>query len=137
MSYGVAHALQEAVYDRLVQDAALSALVGQAIFDAPPAGPLPPLFVLLGAEDVRDASDKTGRGAVHRLVVTVVTEEASFATAKSAAVAVSDALVDAPMTLSRGHLVSLDFVKARAMRAGTQGLRRIALTFAARVADDG
>lgn len=136
MSYAVAAALQAAIYDRLATDAALAALAGDAIYDALPEGALPALYVVLGAEDVRDASDKTGGGAEHRFVISVVTERAGFATAKAAAAAVSDALVDADLALSRGRLVALNFAKARAMRVGTGSLRQINLTFHARVADD-
>ncbi|KJZ20329.1 DUF3168 domain-containing protein [Loktanella sp. S4079] len=136
MSYGVASALQAAVYECLSQDPALSNLVGSAIYDALPAGSLPPLYVVLGAEDVRDASDKTGGGAVHEFTISVVTESAGFSTAKSAAAAVSDALVDAELPLSRGALVSLSFYKAKAARVGTGDMRQINLIFRARVADD-
>lgn len=136
MSYAVAAALQAAVFDRLTADVPLTALVGDAIYDAPPPGLLPPLYVMLGAEEVRDASDNSGSGAEHRFTVSVLTENAGFATAKAAAAAISDALVDAPLTLARGHLVGLYFYKARAARVGTGAMRRITLTFRARVTDD-
>ncbi len=136
MSYGVAAALQAAVFQRLTADAALVALVGPAIFDAVPSGSLPPLYVVLGAEDVRDASDKTGGGAEHTFAVSVLTQSAGFSTAKQVAAAVSDALVDAPLNLSRGRLVALNFYKAKAARIGTADMRRINLIFRARVADD-
>ena len=136
MSYGVASALQTAVYGRLSADPDLTALVGTAIYDALPSGTLPALYVVLGAEDVRDASDKTGGGALHEFTVTVVTETAGFSTAKVAAAAVSDALVDANLTLTRGALVSLNFYKAKAARVGTGDVRQINLIFRARVADD-
>ena len=136
MSYAVAAALQAAVYARLAGDAGVTALVGDAVYDALPEGALPTLYVVLGAEDVRDASDKTGGGAEHRFVVSVVTERAGFAAAKTVAAAVSDALIGAEMTLSRGRLVALNFAKARAMRVGTGTMRQINLTFHARVSDD-
>jgi hypothetical protein len=136
MSYGVAAALQRAVFARLTSDGALSALVGSAVYDALPTGTLPPLYVVLGSEDVRDASDKTGAGAEHSFTVSIVTESAGFATAKEAAAAVSDALVDAPLILDRGSLVSLNFYKAKAARVGTGAMRQINLIFRARVADD-
>src|SRR6056297_9598 len=47
MSYGVAAALQQAVFERLRGDAALEALVGDAIYDAVPNGAVPPLYVTL------------------------------------------------------------------------------------------
>ncbi len=136
MSYAISGPLQAAVYQRLAADTGLSALVGGAIYDALPPGDLPPLYVTLGQELVRDRSDKTGAGAEHEFTVAVVTEAAGFAEAKQAAAAISDALVDASLTLSRGTLVSLNFHKARAARVGTGAQRRIDLTFRARV-DDG
>ena len=136
MSYAMAAALQTAVYNRLRNDAALNQLVDGAIYDTLPEGPVPPLYVVLGAEDVRDASDKTGTGAQHRFVISVVTGRDGFSTAKAAAGAISDALVDADLTLSRGYLVALTFAKARAVRVGAGSLRQINLTFYARVADD-
>ena len=135
MSYAVAAALQAAIFDRLRTDTALAALVGDAIYDAVPPGPVPPLYVVLGAEEVRDASDKTGAGAAHLLRISVITDKAGFAAAKAAAGAVSDALIDAPMPLSRGTLVSLFFVKARAARLGSGDRREVQLTFRARTAD--
>ncbi len=136
MSYGVASALQAAVYQHLSVDPALDALVGNAVYDALPIGALPPLYVVLGPENVRDASDQTGRGALHEFTISVVTESAGFATAKAAAAAISDALVDADLPLGRGALVSLNFYKAKAARVGSGDIRQINLIFRARVADD-
>lgn len=136
MSYGVAAALQQAVYQRMTGDPGLGALVGGAIYDVVPAGPVPGTYVSLGPEDVRDRSDKTGRGAEHRFVVSVVTDAAGFQTAKLAAAAVSDALLGATLALSRGRLVSMEFLSARARRVRAGDVRRIDLTFRARVEDD-
>jgi hypothetical protein len=136
MSYGVSAALQTAVYQHLSDDIGMTNLVGTAIYDAMPAGSLPPLYVVLGSENVRDASDKTAGGALHEFTVTVVTESAGFASAKVVAAAVSDALVDADLALDRGTLVSLNFHKAKAARIGTGDVRQINLIFRARVADD-
>lgn len=136
MSYGPAAALQAAIYERLAADAALAALVGGAIHDALPQGAAPDLFVLLGAEQVRAQGDGTGAGAEHRITVSVVSEAAGFLAAKQAAGAVSDALDGAMLSLARGRLVALRFLRARALRTGAGQRRRIDLTFRARV-DDG
>jgi hypothetical protein len=136
MTYSISGALQTAIFQQLSTDTALAVLVGADIYDALPSGPLPPLYVVLGAEDVRDASDKTGNGAWHDLVISVVTQSAGFASAKAAAAAVCDALVDAPLSLERGSLVALNFHKAKAARVGTGAVRQINLNFRARVADD-
>jgi len=136
MSYGVSSALQTAVFQRLQGDAALAGLIGTDVFDAAPSGTVPTTYVSLGPEDVRDASDKTAAGAVHEFTVSVVTEAAGFSGAKTVAAAVSDALVDAPLTLARGRLVPLGFLKARAKRVQDGDVRRIDLRFRARVEDN-
>lgn len=133
MSYGIAAALQAAVWQRLSGDAALTALVGAAIFDAPPPGPLPPTYVALGPEDARARADGSGQGAWHSFTVSVVTNAAGFQAAKEVAGAVSDALIDAPLALSRGRLVALNFDRARARRERPGDIRRIDLRFRARV----
>jgi hypothetical protein len=134
MSYAISAALQAAIYQRLAGDAGVARLVGTAIFDALPAGDPPATYVVLGAEDVRDRSDVTGRGALHRFTVSVITETAGFAAAKAVAGAVSDALTGAEMALARGRLVGLWFERASARRDGKSGrMRRIDLRFAARV----
>jgi len=135
MSYGIAAALQEAVYQRLVADPVLDALVSGAIYDTLPQGALPPVYVTLGPEEARVRSDRSGDGALHRFTISVVAETAGFHAAKTVAAAVSDALVDAPLTLSRGTLSGLHFFRARAQREGAGALRRIDLIFRARVDD--
>lgn len=136
MSYGMSAALQAAVYAHLQADAGLGALVGDAIYDAAPAGEVPGLYVSLGPEDVRDRSDQSAGGALHDFTVSVVTDAAGFSAAKNAAAAVSDALVDAPLALARGRLVGLRFLKARARRVSSGAQRQIDLRFRARVEDD-
>ena len=136
MSYAMAQALQVAVYGRLIADSGLADLVGTAIFDALPPGEVPPLYVALGPEKVRDASDAGGAGAVHEITISVVTEQAGFAVAKAAAATVCDALVATPLTLDRGRVLDLRFAKAAAARVGTAGTRRIDLIFRARLSDD-
>ena len=134
MSFGPSAALQAAIYERLSSDARVAALVGPAIYDAPPAGRLPPLWVSLGAEEVRDRSDVSGPGAEHRLTISVVGEATGFAQAKEAAAAIGDALTGADLALARGRLVGIRFVAARARQGGTG--RRIDLSFRARTQDD-
>jgi len=135
MSYAASAALQAAVYQRLANDPGVTFRVGSAIFDALPSGALPDTYVTLGPEDVRDRSDGTGGGAWHRFTVSVVTQTAGFQGAKAVAAAIGDALVDADLSLSRGRLASINFDRARARREGSGQLRRIDLTFRARVED--
>lgn len=136
MSYGVSAALQSAVYQELISSAALSALVGTAIYDNPPSGTLPGTYVSLGPEDVRDRSDGLGHGALHMFSVSVVTDAAGFQSAKAVAAEISDSLVDADLTLTRGQLIYLNFDRAVARRVGDGETRRIDLRFHARVEDN-
>lgn len=135
MSYGASAALQQAVYQALVADTDLDALVHGAIYDALPRGPLPPLYVTLGPEEVRERSDGTGHGAWHRFTISVVSDGAGFQAAKRVAGAISDVLVDASLVLGRGRLAGLHFFRARAQLQATANLRRIDLTFRARIDD--
>lgn len=135
MSYGTALALQQAIYQRLTADSSLSSLVGTAIYDAVPPGLTGVTYVALGPEDVRDAADGSDHGALHEVTISVVSDAAGFTTAKQVAAAVSDALVDASLILSRGKLVSLNFHRARARRVQDADMRRIDLRFRARVED--
>lgn len=129
MSYAASAALQAAVFQHLT---AAPALAGVAVYDAVP--PQPDLtFVLVGPEEVRDASDKTGAGAEHRLAISVISDGAGFLSAKGIAVAISDRLAGAALVLTRGRLVSLSFDRAQARRIDEGEVRRIDLTFRARI----
>lgn len=130
MSYAAAAALQAAVYARLT---GWPALAGVAVVDAMPTGTAPETFVLIGPEAVVDQSDKTGPGAEHRFEVAVISTDTGFLSAKTAAAAISDALVGASLTLAAGHLVGITFQRALARRLDEGATRRIDLTFRARI----
>ncbi|MBJ3761928.1 DUF3168 domain-containing protein [Maribius pontilimi] len=136
MTYAVSEPLQAALFQRLSTDAALAEVVGDAIYDAVPSGSVPSVYVVLGEERVRDRSDKDAGGAWHDFTVSVVSDQPGFQTAKRAAGAVSDALLQAPLTLSRGSVTGLWFQRAQASRVGTGDQRRIDLRFRAQVQDD-
>ena len=136
MSYAATAALQSAVYEALRGSAPLHDLVGDAIYDAMPVAAPTGTYVALGPEEARDAGDMTAAGASHDFVISVLSgsEEASgFGAIKAAAVAVSDALEAAEIALTRGHLVALWFLRARARRAENGAGRRVDLTFRARI----
>ena len=134
MTYAAAAALQEAVFAHLAADPGVTALLGGAIHDALPAGPLPPLYLSLGPEVARDRSDATAQGAEHEITLSVVADAAGFHLAKAAAAAVCDALLDPDLVLARGRLVGMHFIRATAKR-DSGGRRRIDLTFRARLDD--
>ncbi len=129
MSYGAAAALQAAVFQALTD---APALAGVAIHDAVPPSPAG-TFVLLGPEEVRDASDKTGPGAEHVLTVSVISDGTGFLAAKTIAGAICDTLAGAVLALARGRLVNLTFQRATARRIDEGEVRRIDLTFRARI----
>ncbi len=136
MSYRAAEALQGAVYQRLRDDAALEALVGDAIYDAMPVAAPGGTYVALGPEEARDASDGSARGAVHDFIVSILSgseDAGGFRGVKAAASAVAVALEEAPLTLARGALAGLWFLRAKARRAEGGTGRRVDLTFRARV----
>lgn len=130
MSYGAAAALQAAIYQTLVAAPALS---GIPVVDAMPPGGGAGTFILIGPEEALDASDKSGSGAEHRFVVSVISDATGFLAAKTAAAAVSEELVDARPVMATGRIVGIHFVKAKARRLDEGGVRRIDLTFRARV----
>ena len=137
MSYGVAGALQAAVFECLVTDPALGVLIGNRVYDELPGGKVPETYVSLGPEEVRDDSDADGAGALHRFTVSVISEASGFGVAKAVAGAVGEALMTSHLTLARGRLVGLWFERASARRSGRAGrVRRIDLRFRARVEDN-
>ncbi|MCO6381882.1 MAG: DUF3168 domain-containing protein [Vannielia sp.] len=135
MSYGASAALQAALYQHLAADPGVSALVGSDIYDAAPPGAPPGTYVSLGPEEVLSRCDCTGEAALHRFTVSVVSDAAGFGAAKQIAGAISDAMLGADLSLSRGRLVSLKFERARARRVGEGNQRRIDLRFAAWIDD--
>ncbi|MTH33910.1 DUF3168 domain-containing protein [Paracoccus limosus] len=136
MSYAATAALQAAVYQALREDSALAVFVGDAIYDAMPVAAPAGTYVSLGPEEVRDAGDMTAAGSQHDFVVSVLSgadEANGFGAVKAAAAAVSEALEQGPITLERGHLTGLWFLRAKARRAENGAGRRVDLTFRARI----
>ena len=138
MTFAFSAGLQGAVYQRLVSDAGVSALVGGAVYDAPPEPGTPARLahVTLGEERTRPFDTKTSRGALHDFTVVVHSGADGFAAAKRVAAAICAALVDAPLVLEAGRLVSLRFQRATAERAAAPEKRRVNLLFRAVIDQD-
>lgn len=130
MTYQAAAALQTAIYGALT---AAPALAGVAVVDAMPPGTTQGTFVLIGPEVVVDQSDVSGAGAEHRFQLSVISDAPGFMAAKTLAGAVSDALLGGAMVLGTGRLVGVQFLRATARRIGQGQVRRIDLTFRARI----
>ncbi|MCG7492072.1 DUF3168 domain-containing protein [Thalassobius sp. Cn5-15] len=135
MTYALAAALQQAVFDRLSNDADLLTLV-DGVYDALPAGTAPDRYVQIGAEKVTPRSDKSGTGARHELQLLIVGQDTGFLPVKLAAVRISDLLQDTPLSLTRGHLLRLWFLSAEARRDRSDNSRQIILRFAAQTYDE-
>ena len=132
MSALLSDVLQSAIYQRLSIDAPLGAIVGVHIYDAMPAGPVPDLYVLLGEEAVKDASDKSGVGAVHDVLIAVMSTADSFLTLKEAAAAIWQSLTASELILSEGRVAGLWFLGSGAKRSNS-GQRKVDLKFRVRV----
>lgn len=130
MSYGSAAALQAAIYGLLTTEPELA---GVSIVDAMPAGGGSGTFVLIGPEDVVDQSDKSGLGAEHRILVSVISDANGFLAAKTVATAVSNCLVDAHPVMAVGRIVGIRFLKASAKRLEDGDVRRVDMTFRVRI----
>lgn len=129
MSYALAGAVQAAVHGVLVVHPALA---GVAVVDAVPPGGAAGTFVMIGAEEVRDASDATGAGAEHRVEISVRSDAAGFAAAKGVAAAVCEAMEGLALSGS-GRVVGVWFQRAKAVRSEDGAERRVDLTFRVRV----
>jgi hypothetical protein len=130
MSYAAAPALQSALFARL---SGAAALAGVAIVDAQPVDPVPDTFVLIGPEEVSDASDKTGAGAEHRVTLSVVSRAAGFLAAKDIAAAICSAFEGPELALTEGRVVSIAFRRAVARRLDGGATRQIDLSFRIRI----
>lgn len=138
MTGSLSQSLQAALYEAMVSDPTLQQLIGANIFDdpVPVEGSKPsPEYVTIGEESVRAAGSATSSGAIHDVNIIVNSATSGFKSSKDIAAAICDLLHEANLTLSRGHLVYLRFLRSRA-KAGRPPLkRRISLTFRAFVED--
>jgi len=138
MTYALAEPLQRAVYEAMLGDLALQALVGTHVYDGPllvEDAATPVDYITIGGETVKDAGSATTDGAVHDFTVVVHSGASGFKTSKAIAGAVCDVLLDAQLPLSRGELVYLRFLKARASVGAPPARRTIELSFRAFVED--
>lgn len=108
------------------------ALAGIPVWDAPPAGARPELWVHVGEDDVRAAPDASADGAEHFVKIWIEGIPGSYARAKAAAAAILEALETPP---AMPGLVSIEFRRSRARNVG--GRRRIEMIFRARMDFEG
>ncbi len=139
MTYALSWPLQQGVFQLLSATPGVASLVGGRIYDAPlpteaEADP-EALWVTIGDESVADWSTASDRGAAHDLTIAVHAPRRGFAEAKQAAGAISDALLDGQIAMSRGRAVQVRFTGARTRREEGDALRRIEMRFRVIVED--
>jgi len=101
-------ALQQAVVAALIADAAVGALIGDRIYDAPPRDAVFP-YATVGDTRVADLSTATEAGAEHRLTLNVWSRERGKRQCYEILEAIEAALHDAPLALDDHALVNLRF----------------------------
>lgn len=108
------HALKAALRARLTADAAVTALVGGAVHDAPPRGIDPP-FLVLGDAQMRENSTNEAEGVIIDLDLVAVTRERGSAAALGLIRAVELAIAASPLAES-GHHLSLVLIRETLVR---------------------
>lgn len=137
MTYALAWPLQQSIFAHLAADLGVSALLGGAIYDAPPhaSDGADDVYAVLGDERVSPWADRDADGAAHEFTISIHAADRGFASAKQAAGAVCDALIDADLPLSRGVVVGVFFLGAATAREDQGASRRIDLRFRILVED--
>jgi Protein of unknown function (DUF3168) len=117
-------ALKAALRGRLLADANITALIGTAIYDAPPRGVTPP-YLVLGDADARESGTTERDGLRVELELVTLTAERGTSGALGIASAVAAALA-APLPTSDGQrLIVLGLRQMSTRYDPTSGLARI------------
>lgn len=125
------NALQAAIYDRLTNDAAVTAIAGpDRVFDRRLAQQKLPCLVI-GQWRVTDWSTGDDTGEEHRFDIEIWSDDNGRKQAAVLADLVRAALHEAPLTLSEGHLVNLRHEKIRLRREARSGFHTALVGFRA------
>jgi hypothetical protein len=131
-----ARALQEAVFEALVADAALVALLGGSkVFDGAPRNAVAP-YVHLGEALARDWSTATEAGTEISFAVVVWSRAPGRSEGLLVAERVAALLHDAPLELDGFRLANLRHVSTETARVETPEGRRTVVRFRAVVEDE-
>lgn len=109
------YALQDAVFDALVADAGVGALIGDRIYDRVPAEPVFP-YCSFGPSDITDVSDDCTDAWEIFLQIDCWSRAVGFPEVRQIAKAVRDALHDAELTLTDNALAALELQGNRTFR---------------------
>lgn len=117
-------ALKAALRTRLLADVDLAALIGAAIYDAPPRGATPP-YLVLGDADARESGTSERDGLKIELELVSVTSERGTSAALAMASAVAAAIA-APLPTADGQrLIVLGLRQMSTRYDATNGLARV------------
>lgn len=123
--------LQQAVYQTLVADSGVRALLGSArVYDDVPQGAAFPYLTLAGFT-VRDWATGTEPGTEIIFAINAWSRGAGHKEAHHLAEAVRDALHDAPLSLASHHLVNLRHESSESHRERDRDTYRISSRFRA------
>jgi len=124
-------ALRAAIHSALMEDGALTALLGGArVYDEVPAGTALP-YVTLGEARITDYSTGDGVGEEHQLTLHAWSKQGGHREAHVIAGALLQALDDAPLTLSGHTLINLRFALADVRREADGRTYRASVRFRA------
>lgn len=138
MTMALSAPLQRALFERLAAAPALSDLSGRIFDDAPHRNTDPGAdpYVTLGDETVSPWNTASERGAAHDAVIRVYAQQRGFLRVKEIAAGIVEALSDSPPVLTRGRIVTHEFIRAETRREEGGALRRVDLTFRFVIEDD-
>jgi|SRR5215207_3940024 len=122
--------LQKAIVARLRADSAVTAIVGQRIYDQPPTAPTFPYITLGSDQTIPDRADCYD-GSEVTIQVDVWSRGVGFPESKRIAEAVRASLNDAPLVLTGHTLVDLYETDTRSLRDPDGATSHAALTFRA------
>ena len=131
MTMALSAPLQRGLYEQIAAAPELAQLVGRIFDDAPHAAHEAGegAYVTLGDETVTPRNTATEQGAAHVVTIRVYAPVRGFLSVKEIAASLVRILVDAPPVLSRGAVVTHQFVRAETRREEGGALRRIDLVF--------
>ncbi len=130
MTMVLAAPLQTALFERLSTAPELTSLNGRIYDDAPhQSADAADAYVTIGDESVSAWDTATETGAIHNVVIRVYSPVRGFLTSKQIAGAICEALCAQDLALTRGHVITQEFIGAETRREEQGALRRIDLTF--------
>lgn len=130
MTMAFAAPLQTALYAALTTAPELMALANRIYDDAPhQSADASETYVTIGDETVAPWNTATEIGAIHDVVIRIYSPVRGFLSPKQIAASICERLCGPTLALSRGRIITTEFISAATRREEQGALRRIDLTF--------